>query len=377
MKLLAVILVVSVSALPCSALTLGELADVFDAMESSIRDVVVEFEWSNQKQLTEEDVRGTGQAFPVSKEICSFATARPFSELQSYSQKVDLSTERGETFLSDNRYAYNGDVLKHLTIGALDERPPHGTITKRRDVIREWTITPMAFTILRGIKEGLLSQALREHPEAFRLVDGIHQIREFRTVELDFVTPQGVVHRRYFFSVDHGYAPVRYEWLDVSNGKIKAEVDILALKEVSAGLWFPIKGTTGHVADESPNVYEAKDVKVNQNLSKAYFYLEFPPRTAVIDEIANIQYTYKPTELQLEAWMEKDADLAKAVSANSAETKARGDQLSASEEMNDDKINNSSRRTVWGISVPTFVICLIVLIAAIGGIVLYRTSQCR
>jgi hypothetical protein len=147
----------------------------------------------------------------------------------------------------------------------------------------------MAFTILRDRKEGLLSEGLRGHPESVRLVEGTKRVREFNTIELDFVTPEGAVHRKYFFSVDHGYAPVRYEWINPRNGTTQAAVDVLALEEVSSGLWFPIKGITGHVKDDTANVYEARAVKVNQNLSKDYFDLDFPPGTAIKNEIGYLQ----------------------------------------------------------------------------------------
>jgi hypothetical protein len=231
-------------------------------------------------------------------EVCSFTAARPFDGLQMYAHKVDLSNERGETVSADERSAYNGDVFKQLSIHRLGPnqppRQPEGIITKRRIMPCNWHLSPMAFTILRNKDEGLLSWVLREHPEAVRLADGIHQIREFRTIELDFVTPGGFIHRRYYFSIDHGYAPVRYEWLSVINGAPKVAVDVLALKEVAPGFWFPVKGVTGNVRDGTGNVYEANDVKLNQGLSKKDFDLDFPPGTLVSDEIAGTEYVYEP-----------------------------------------------------------------------------------
>jgi hypothetical protein len=284
MRLSAAILVLVGLSLPCQALTVKELADIFEAQETAIVDVVVEYEWYNEKPL----MPRAGTLTPVSREACVFATARPFSDQQSYSSKVDLVMGDGNVFSTETSYAYNGDVFKRLTATSV-ERSPQGLITKRADMLQNWTATPMAFTILRNRKEAMLSEVLRDHPEAVRLVEGTKRVREFNTIELDFVMPDGAVHRKYFFSVDHGYAPVRYEWIDPRKGTTQAAVDVLALEEAAPGLWFPVKGITGHVEEETANVYEAKAVKVNQNLAKDYFDLAFPPSTEIRNELSYLQ----------------------------------------------------------------------------------------
>ena len=98
MKLSATILILVGLSLPCSDMTLGELVDVFEAQEFSLGDVVVEYEWCTQRRLTPEDGRGADHLSPVSREVCSFATARSFSDLQSYSCKMDLCTEAATWF---------------------------------------------------------------------------------------------------------------------------------------------------------------------------------------------------------------------------------------------------------------------------------------
>jgi hypothetical protein len=289
MRLRAMAVLVSILSPLCHAITLSELADIFDAMESSIEDVAVEYEWYNQEQLTTEDVRGTGLAFPVSREVCSFTTARPFDKLQLYSFKVDFSTERGETSPTAVKSAYNGEVFKQLTAGGSREAPPDGFVTRRTDLLGAWNLTPMGFTVFRFYREGLLSQLLREHPGSFRVVNDIHPIRQFRTIELDCVTEYGAVHRRVFLSLDHGYTPVRFEYLSPSDGALKVEVDVLSLREVSEGLWFPVKATTGCAGENTRNVYEVEEVRLNQHLSKGYFDLAFPPGTIVTDETAGVR----------------------------------------------------------------------------------------
>ncbi len=286
MRSSAIILIVSVLSLPCHALTLDELADILEEMESAIEDVTIEYEWYNQKQATEEDANNTGFLVPVSRATCTFMAARPFTELQWYSEKVDLSAGPGQTFPLDLRYAYNGDVFRQWSTGSTNERPPSGLITKRTDLLRAWNSTPMAFTIFRFYPEGLLSQGLREHPESFRIADGIQQIRGFRTIELDSVTDMGVVHTKMFLSIDHGYAPVRFEYVSPTDGALQIEADVQTLQEVADGLWFPFKGASGSPKDDDGSVFEVKSVTLNQDLSKDDFDLAFPPGTEVNDETA-------------------------------------------------------------------------------------------
>jgi hypothetical protein len=297
-----------------------------------------------------------------------------------YSWKGGISTAQGETFSEDDRTAYNGDRYKQVTIGGLNVRQPQGLITKRRDLLKQWHLTPMGFTILRGgIREGLLSELLRGHPEVLRLVPDIRQVGDFRTIELDFITPAGAVHRKMFLSVDHGYAPVRWQWLHVSDGTVQAEVDVLALKEVSPGMWFPVKGTTGHVEDPTRNIYEAKEVKLNQNLSKEHFDVEFPPGTAVIDEIANVQYTYRPTGAQLDTWLEKDEGLATTITAHSRKTPNSTDASTSKgpAEMDPNAADRPSHRAPIGRSSGTLAIFVTIVIVAAGTAVWYRTRKHR
>ncbi|UCD50762.1 MAG: hypothetical protein JSW27_24970 [Phycisphaerales bacterium] len=293
----AIILLVIMLSAPCPALTLGELADILEAMESAVEDVTIEYEWYNQKELTEQDVNDPGFLVPVSRAACTFTTAKPFTELQAYSEKVDLSQGPGRTFTSDSHYTYNGKLFRQLSSGGLQisqqmgisesgARPAEGFITRRTDLLRAWNSTPMAFTIFRFYPRGLLSQMLREHPEWFRIVDGIQQVRDFHTIELDCVTDTRALHQRVFLSVDHGYTPVRFEYICPFDGSRGIEVDVLALREVSPNLWFPVKGTTTFPDDNDGDVYEASSVTLNQNLSKDDFNLAFPPGTEVNDETA-------------------------------------------------------------------------------------------
>jgi hypothetical protein len=286
MRRRVIILMVTVLSLPCHALTLDELADILEEMESAIEDVTIEYEWYNEKELTEQDVNNPGFLAPVSRAACTFTTAKPFTELQAYSEKVDLSQGPGTTFSLDLRYTYDGELFRQLSLRSLHEHPPEGFVTKRTDLLRTWNSTPMAFTIFRFYPEGLLSQGLREHPESFRLVDGIQQIRDFRTIELDSVTDMGVAHTKMFLSVDHGYALVRFEYVSPTNGALEIAVDVQTLQEVADGLWFPFKGTSDIPGEDNGSVFEVRNVTLNQNLSKDDFNLAFPPGTEVSDETA-------------------------------------------------------------------------------------------
>ncbi len=301
-------------------ITVEDLADVFDAMESAILDVSIEYEWYNDRQETADDIQGTNYVIPVTREICEFRSARPFKELQLHSSIVKLMDERASQFTSVQKVGSNGGVVRELTVGGLvngqsDDDQRHGTITKRRSLLRKWNLTPMAFTILRDYPDGLLSTGLRDYPEAFRVAPGAVMVRGFSTVVLEFVSPTNQVHRKLYLSVEHAYAPVRYEFFGGNSKALRVEVDVLNLEEVVEGVWFPVKGTVGGV-DEVKNVYEAKKVQLNQGLTKDDFTFEFPPGTQVVDEIANVQYVVRPSEEQFNPRQADEQGLAGTIRSN-------------------------------------------------------------
>jgi hypothetical protein len=146
-----------------------------------------------------------------------------------------------------------------------------------------------------------LSAILRQYKELVRLDNTITKVNGFNTIRADFLQEQTKqVCIRIFFSVDHGYTPVRYEY--VNKGMPDLTFEVSSLEKVAEGLWFPSSGLisgSGIVSssgEERVNGFQIiSKILVNQGLTDEHFDIEFPPGTEVRDEIKDLEYVVKPT----------------------------------------------------------------------------------
>jgi hypothetical protein len=233
-------------------------------------------------------LEGTGHLREVSRAHHIFATARPFSERQLSSTTVDLEDEYQQGFTANNRASFNGTVVKTLrrTRGRSE-----GRISKNTGILRSWPLSPMGFTVLRDYPS-LLSEEIAENRSRFTIEQGIRKVNGFNAMSLALMLPEGGVYKRIYLAVDHGYAPVRFAYFSPKSGELSWSVEIQSLKEVSKGIWFPMKGKIPN----SNNVYEAQTVQLNRGLPEEYFDIKFPLGTKVINHIANSEYVVDPEE---------------------------------------------------------------------------------
>jgi len=297
---------------PVHAITVDELADICEAMESAIQDVHVEYEWYRDPPPKMKEIEGKSLAIGTESRNCQWTSARPFTDRSLTSRAGNLVTEYGDQYHVTTKQSYNGRFGKHLSIVEQSGLPTtqDGTITKNRRFITPRAVTPEAFTILRFGESGTtLSAILRNETPYYQADIEIYDIPDkmngYNTVHTDIVlhTKKGkkVLLHRIYFSIEHGYTPVRFE---ESNGRFVA--DVFELEEVANGLWYPKKGKMKAEGNNYANTYKANMIVVNQGLTDGYFDLEFPPGTKVHDEIADLQYIVKPTEEQFDQWLEEE-----------------------------------------------------------------------
>ncbi|NLZ05549.1 MAG: hypothetical protein GXY19_10285 [Phycisphaerae bacterium] len=287
-ELLSLIFLVGAGGGGSDQVTLDELQAILAGMESAIQDVQVEYDWYLDPPMTLDDIAGTGHLRAVSRSHESFATARPFSERQLTSTTVDLEDEYGQGFTAKDRLSFNGTVVKTLRS---NKAGLEGTISKNTGMLRSWPLSPMGFTILRDYPS-LLSEEMAKNPNGFKIEKGIRQVNGFNAISLALMLPDGAVYKRIYLSVDHGYAPVRFAYIQPKSGELNWAVEVQSLEEVSKGIWFPMKGNI----PDSNNVYEARTVQLNRGLPEEYFNIEFPLGTKVVDHIADRQYVVDPEE---------------------------------------------------------------------------------
>lgn len=276
----------------CFSMKINELQQIIKAMESAYIDISLDYIWYHDPPMTKEDVAGTSNLISIGKNQKTFMTARPFGNRSLSSKKLKLMDERGNTFDSESKESYNGNIAKHLTIGGWPNSRIDGTITKRKDFMPISGLTPLKFSVFHHWPD-LLSKEL-ENTEFCRINSHIVKINDCNSISVELVSKTGYVYQRIYFSIDHGYAPVRFDY--IKNNKATVSFDALKFQKVSDGVWFPVNGRIKADGDKRMEIYEAKTVVLNQGLTKEAFDFEFPPGTRIVDEILDLQYIIQPTD---------------------------------------------------------------------------------
>jgi hypothetical protein len=293
------------------AVTIDELAGICEQMESLIVDISLEYEWYNIPPWTVEEAEaemGTEMLIPkdglrrfkLSLMCYPNEPNRPLFDRLLLEESTTLVTKDGNSWHNVTKQSYNGKIAKYLNIGGWPQDVREGVISNDRSPISSLIPSPLGFSVFRfGISDvtdkTLLSIVLRRK-ELVRFDNTIKEINGFNTIHVDFlqeVTKQVCI--RIYFSVDHGYTPVRYEY--ISSGKLNGAIDVYSLQKVAKGLWFPSSGLISSSDDERSNAFQViGSVLINQGLTAEDFDIEFPVGTEVHDEVQGREYIVKAPE---------------------------------------------------------------------------------
>jgi hypothetical protein len=317
-----------------AAITIDELAGICKKMESSIVDIHIEYEWYRDTPLPmEEQVKQSadrGHMLNTVPFTCKLSLARSLSSGQDSNLPVfnryrmesstiyaykdkDKDKDKEENFLKNVTItSYDGKVTKQFSEnGDYPESTESEVINSGEiDSGKEFknyqqfsiTLTPIGFSIFRpGIRDPsdklLLSGILKNKKEFVRLDDTITKVNGFNTIRVDLLTERDpnkkVVYRRIYFSVDHGYTPVRFEYM--RGERVGGAFDVQSLEQVAEGLWFPSSGIINDSDSEVRDGFRTiGKIIANQGLTDKDFDIEFPAGTRVYDRINDRGYVVKP-----------------------------------------------------------------------------------
>ncbi|HIJ67196.1 MAG TPA: hypothetical protein HPP51_02795, partial [Planctomycetes bacterium] len=127
----------------------------------------------------------------------------------------------------------------------------------------------------------------------------VRQVDGFNTIRADLLTHflyegSRLVYMRVYFSVDHGYTPVKFEHMKGRGLFVALSANVEFLEEVAKGVWFPNSGTFTVPCSDRVSTYQATGpIIVNQGLTDEDFDIDFPVDTKVHDEIQDKKYTVK------------------------------------------------------------------------------------
>ena len=307
-----------------AAITTDELADVIEQMETAIVDISMEYEEHIIPPSTHEEAKEKmGFDVLISKDgymRYKFSAARLLPKDDPNTMNWDgpglffsdlattLVTKEGNSWEAVTKQSYNGQVGKEFKAGSWPPREDGsgtGTISLRRPS-NFGTATPFGLSVLRlaysgestPISDRLLSARLRAKDRVL-LDDVVRQVDGFNTIRADLLTDfvlndgSRVVYMRIYFSVDHGYTPVKFEHMKGTN-KVALSANVESLEEVAEGVWFPNSGVYTSADRDRVNAFQViGPILINQGLTDEDFDIDFPVGTKVHDEIQDKEYIVK------------------------------------------------------------------------------------
>jgi len=301
------------------AVTADELADICKAMESAIVDISLEYEWYNIPPWIAEEAEtemGTEMLIPKDgRRRFNFSAAGLLSDRDPndsnsllpdrllLEELTTLVTKDGNAWDNVTKHSYNGKIAKRLNIGGWPREVRSGIVSDSKRFMPTLILSPLGFSVLRfnmsKVTDKLPLSAILRRKELVRLDNTVKKVNGFNTVRVDFLqewTKQVCI--RVYFSVDHGYTPVRYEYMaggKPESNRVDFVVEVHSLEQVAEGLWFPSSGVIRSAGCERMDAFQAiSKIVVNQGLTDEYFdIIDFPPGTKVRDEIKGTEYVVK------------------------------------------------------------------------------------
>lgn len=287
------------SVFPAMAITTDELASICERMESAIRDISLEYEWYIIPPLTVEEAKA--EEMLIAKDgLMKFKLSAAglvsnrepndpnsaFPDRLLLEESSTIMDKDGNTWDSIIKASYDGKIAKYLQIGGWPREIREGGISRSKRVfLPTANETPIGFSVFRLRKDidkmPLCAWLKREG--LVRLDNTIQKVNGFNTIHSDFLQRQTKqVCRRVYFSVDHGYTPIKYDY--IRQNKVFLTFEVQSLEQVAQGLWFPSSGVINRAGDKQVDVWQATSkILVNRELAEKDFDVEFPPGTKVQD----------------------------------------------------------------------------------------------
>lgn len=298
---------IRLGATPPEEMTIERLAEIIEAMESAYVNIHISYEWYVDPPLTLDDV-GPGMGITIGRPRHELLVSRPFPQkIRHYEWFTSANAMMTDPFDTTRKSSFNGSVSKRLSITDFSTPVIDGTLRQGRHFLPPVSGTPLGFSVLRlnfnDPEENVpLSSYLTEWKDSVRLTKTVSHINGFDCIHI--VLPNrysSIPDYRLYFSVNHGYTPVRTERFIINDSNnVSFHADVNSFQEVLEGLWFPSSGTLHIQSMEGrKNQYRAiAPIVVNQRLSEADFDISFTQGAEVNDEVRGRTYLVKPTEDQ-------------------------------------------------------------------------------
>jgi len=293
------------------SITIDDLAARCKQMESDIKDICLEYAYFAVPPLTFEElqvVEGTSASMPWiikdSRKMVRFCASGLLGPLEPSGSILGRLPQRYILRSEATMMSQEGKSWKVVDTSGFDGKVSYtfreenlrkiGSISRQKQHFAVLS-TPLAFSVFRLAYSPVtdykpLSQVLGQK-EFVRLNTNVTKIVDFNAISVELLndqTRQPVM--RVYFSVDHGYTPVKYESLNYGS-EVSLCVQVESLEKVADHCWLPTSGQIWS-ADER-RVYcfmSTGKVQINQGLEEKDFRVSFPPGTQVDDAIKGTRY---------------------------------------------------------------------------------------
>lgn len=294
------------------SITADDFADKYQSAKKKIRDVSLEYEYRTIPAWTFSELKEKGENTDglilwkdgVKKCKLSFAgfidANDPTGRLRwryVYEESFVAVMENGKSWDSITIQSFDGRVYKKFTTG--EKSFLSGIISADNLDDRVLLDTPLGFSIFRlddetKTKDITLSSILHQHKDMIQVTSLISRVNDFNTTRIDLLQRKfKLPYTRIYLSVDHDYAPVKYEHLkDIKTGEVAITVEAHSFEQIADSLWFPTSGLIRMGNEDRVNTFQVKGkILVNQGLSDKDFDVKFPIGTKVSDQITRRKYT--------------------------------------------------------------------------------------
>lgn len=296
------------------AITTEQFADKYQSVKNAVQDISFEYEWRIVPPWTFDEVKDMGDDTTsiglykdgiVESKLKATRFSAPNDSINRtkwkyiYEEAYTIFTANGKSWDVYIKISYNGKIFKKIII----ETYPDSVVRKNGVVSPNdldpgyLFMSPIGSSIFRlddveFTKDISLSSILQEHREMIQATDSVSKVNDFNTVRVDLLNMQiKVPYTRIYCSVDHNYAPVRYEHLKGRNGEIASYDEVDSLEQIADGVWFPTSGLHRIGNEERVNSFQVKGkILVNQGLTDDDFDIKFPVGTRVSDQITGREY---------------------------------------------------------------------------------------
>jgi hypothetical protein len=307
----------------CLSITADEFVDKCQLAESAIRDISVEYEWHIIPPPTVEELKKemsnvqvavykdgimkrklSASRFTDSNDVNSFLS--PYRWRIASENSATLIAEKGASWDNLSKESYDGQIYKQSNVGGWRTSEKSGLISERpwEDSRRNILMSPIGFSIFRFELDGdgvMLSTLLRQKASKnlVRINNSTEKVGDFNTICVELLLQldtRQVPVRRIYFSIQHNYTPVKYEYLNPTKDgfQLSHTVEVQSLQSVGEGLWFPTSGVISAPDDKQVNAFQVTGkILINQGLMEKDFDINFPAGMRVSDRIAGREYTVK------------------------------------------------------------------------------------